>query len=219
MKLNIAIDGPSAAGKSTVADLLAKKLSYVHLDTGSMYRAVAYNAISKNIQLDDEESLEKMISSMKMDIKMDGSIFVDGNDVSAAIRENHISMAASDVSKLPKVRSALVLMQQNIASKGGYILDGRDIGTVVLKDAKVKIFLVASSVDRANRRYKQNIEKGIPADFDMILKDIEARDYQDTHREVSPLKKAEDAIEIDTSHMTIDEVVERIMEIVKLKLS
>ncbi len=218
MRINIAIDGPSAAGKSSVADILSNRLSYVHLDTGAMYRSIAYGALNKGIALDDEDEIEKMIESIHLQMTDDGKIYLDGEEISNKIRTNEISMAASDVSKLSKVRSALVKMQQNIASSKGYILDGRDIGTVVLKDAEVKIFLVASSRQRAMRRYLQDKQRGIDADFDMILEDIEKRDYQDMHRDNSPLRKADDAIELDTSDMSIDEVVDRIMEIVNLKL-
>lgn len=218
MRINIAIDGPSAAGKSSVADILSNRLSYVHLDTGAMYRSIAYGALNKGIALDDEDEIEKMIESIHLQMTEDGKIYLDGEEISNKIRTNEISMAASDVSKLSKVRSALVKMQQNIASSKGYILDGRDIGTVVLKDAEVKIFLVASSRQRAMRRYLQDKQRGIDVDFDMILEDIEKRDYQDMHRDNSPLRKADDAIELDTSDMSIDEVVDRIMEIVNLKL-
>ena len=214
-RINIAIDGPSAAGKSTIADVLSERLGYTHLDTGAMYRAVALNAVRKEIALDDEESIVAMIADMKLEMLSDGSVILEGEDVSEAIRTNEISMAASDVSKLEGCRSALVAMQQKICEAGGYILDGRDIGTVVLKDAPVKIYLVATPEARAERRVKQNLEKGLEADYETILEDIIKRDYQDTHREHSPLTKAEDAIEIDTSYMSIDEVADAVMEIVE----
>ena len=214
MKFNIAIDGPSAAGKSTIADLLAERLGYNHLDTGAMYRAVAYKAMNSQIALDDEE---KMIENMDLQMKIDGSVILDGNDVSEAIRANEVSMGASDVSKLQGCREALVAMQQKICAEGGYILDGRDIGTVVLKDAPVKIFMVASAEARAQRRVLQNQEKGIEADYESILEDIRKRDYQDTHREHSPLRKAEDAVEVDTSDLSIEEVVQRVLEIIEEK--
>ena len=218
MKYNIAIDGPSAAGKSTIADLLAEKLNYVHLDTGAMYRAVAYKAFQQDIAIDDEENIVKMIEDMHLDMTSDGKVILDGDDISEKIRTNEISMGASDVSKLEGCRKALVAMQQKICENGGYILDGRDIGTVVLVDAPVKIYLVASAEARAERRVKQNIEKGIDADYESILEDIKKRDYQDTHREHSPLRKADDAVEIDTSDMSIDEVVQRALEIIEEKV-
>ena len=216
-RFNIAIDGPSAAGKSTIADILAEKLGYTHLDTGAMYRSVALQARNKGISLENEEDIVKMIAEMDLQMMADGRVILDGKDVSDTIRENEISMMASTVSKLKGCRSALVEMQQKICKDGGYILDGRDIGTVVLKDAPVKIYMVASPEARAQRRVLQNKEKGIEADYDEILEDIKKRDYQDMHREVSPLSKAEDAVEIDTSDMTLDEVTERVLEIIKEK--
>lgn len=218
-KINIAFDGPSAAGKSTIADLVAEKLGYTHLDTGAMYRAVAYEALQKDIALDDEENVVRMIEGMDLEMKADGSVVLNKEDISEKIRTNEISLAASDVSKLEKVRAALVAMQQKISRGGGYILDGRDIGTVVLTDAEVKIYLTASVESRAQRRYKQNLEKGIESDLDSIRRDIEKRDYQDTHREHSPLKKAEDAVEIDSSDLSIEEVVDAVMTLVEKELN
>ncbi len=217
MKINIAIDGPSAAGKSTIADMLSERLGYTHLDTGAMYRAVALNGIRKGIPLDDEEKIVKMIEEMDLDMLPDGKVILEGGDVSEKIRENEVSMGASDVSKLQGCREALVRMQQQICADGGYILDGRDIGTVVLRDAPVKIYLVASPEARAQRRVLQNLEQGLEADYDQILEDIKKRDYQDMHREHSPLTKAEDAVEIDTSDMTLDEVCEAVLNIVREK--
>ena len=218
MKINIAIDGPSAAGKSSISDMLAQRLGYTHLDTGAMYRAVALNAIRKGIALDDEEKIVDMISNMKLQMLPDGRVILEDEDVSEEIRTNEISMGASDVSKLQGCREALVKMQQNICKEGGYILDGRDIGTVVLKDAPVKIYMVASAEARAQRRVLQNQNQGLEADYEQILEDIKKRDYQDMHREHSPLTKAEDAIEIDTSDMTKDEVCDAVMKIVLEKI-
>ncbi len=213
-RINIAIDGPSAAGKSTISDLLAERLGYCHLDTGAMYRAVAYAALEQGIDLADEERITEMIHGMDLEMGLDGSVVLDQKDISEAIRENRISMAASDVSKLLGVREALVKMQQRITASGGYIVDGRDIGTVVLKDAPVKIYLTATPEARAERRHLQNLEKGIESDLETILQDIIKRDYQDTHREHSPLTKAEDAIEVDSSDLTIEEVVYKVLEYV-----
>lgn len=218
MKINIAIDGPSAAGKSSIADVLANKLGYTHLDTGAMYRAVAYSAFKNGIAIDDEENVVKMIENMSLEMPADGRVILDSEDISGLIRTNEISMGASNVSKLQNVRKALVAMQQRISKDGGYILDGRDIGTVVLKDAPVKLYLVASAKARADRRVKQDAEKGIIDDWQTIYDDILKRDYQDSHREHSPLKKADDAIEIDTSDMTKEEVVEKVMKIVEEKI-
>lgn len=219
MKINIAVDGPSGAGKSTISDNLAQKLGYVHLDTGAMYRSVAYSALKSGLCIDDEEKISKMIEdNFDLDLKNDGTIICNGEDVTNKIRTNEMSLRASDVSKLLKVREALVKAQQKIASKKGYIVDGRDICEVVLPDAEVKIYLTASAEDRAKRRLLQNIEKGIEGDYQTILDDIIKRDYQDSHREFSPLKKADDAIEIDSSNLSIEEVVNRILALANEKI-
>ena len=218
MKINIAIDGPSGAGKSTIADILASKLSYVHLDTGAMYRSAALLAIKNKVSLSDEEKIvELMENNFKLDMAND-KVFLNGEDISDAIRTNEVSMAASDISKLSGVRKALVKSQQEIASKKGYIVDGRDICTVVLPDAEVKIFLTATSEDRARRRLEQNRQKGLIDDYDKILEDIKKRDYQDSHRANSPLVKADDATLIDSSNMSIDDVVDEILKLVYKKI-
>ena len=216
MKINIAIDGPGAAGKSTIAKCLAKKLNYVHLDTGAMYRSTAYKALQNHINLEDEEAVCKMLENTKIQLATDGSIFLDGEDVSDKIRTNEMSLAASLVSKLANVRRMLVERQQEMAKEKGFIMDGRDIGTVVLTDAEVKIYMTASPMARAKRRYDQNIAKNIPTgSIEEIAKEIAERDLQDMTRENSPLKKADDAIEIDTSDMSIEEVTERIYGLAK----
>ena len=216
MRINIAIDGPSAAGKSTIAKELCKKLGYVHLDTGAMYRCTALKAMRQGIAMDDEESVCRMLADTEIELTPDGNVFLDGEDVSKAIRENEVSMRASDVSKLQNVRRDLVKRQQDMAKAKGFIMDGRDIGTVVLTDAEVKIYMTASARARAERRYLQNIENGIEtADIDTLEAEIKARDEQDMNREFSPLRKADDAIEIDTSHLTIEEVTERIYELAR----
>lgn len=217
-RFNIAIDGPSAAGKSTIAKILAKELGYAHLDTGAMYRCVGYYSKLHHVDQSDEDALVAMMKEMEIAFDSDGHVFINQEDVSTEIRQNDISMMASNVSAFPKVRAHLVNLQQRIAANKGYILDGRDIGTVVLPDAEVKIFMVASVEARAKRRYKEYLDKQIEADYDVIYKDIETRDYQDTHRETSPLKKAEDALEIDTSAMSIDEVVIAIQSYISAKL-
>lgn len=214
MKINIAIDGPSAAGKSTISELLARRLNYVHLDTGAMYRATALKALQEGISLEDEQGVVDMLADTEIRMSPDGTVFLDGQDVSAAIRQDEISMAASNVSKHKEVRRVLVERQQKLAAEKGYIMDGRDIGTVVLKDAEVKIYLTASSYARALRRLKQNRENNISGgDLETIQKEIETRDYQDMHRENSPLTKAEDAIEVDSSDLTIEETVEKILDL------
>ncbi len=218
MRINIAIDGPSGAGKSTIADILASKLSYVHLDTGAMYRSAAVLAIKNNVSLSDEESIVGLMDTkFNLDMAND-RVVLNGEDITDAIRTNEVSMAASDISKLSGVRRALVKSQQAIAKNKGYIVDGRDICAVVLPDAEVKVFLTASSEDRARRRLEQNKQKGIIDDYDKILEDIKKRDYQDSHRENSPLTIAKDAVVIDSSNMSIDEVVDAILKLVNEKI-
>lgn len=217
-KINIAIDGPSASGKSTIAKELCKKLDYKHLDTGAMYRCVALKVVKTGIDYNDEAALKELLKGIKIDFSSDGKVFLDGEDVSSAIRTDEISMMASNVSTKLTVRKHLVKMQQKIAKNKGYIMDGRDIGTVVLPDAEVKIFMTASAETRAMRRYLENQERGIKSNLRALTQEIIERDYQDSHRKHSPLKKAEDAIEIDTSEMTIVQVVDEIMQIVEEKL-
>ena len=217
MRFNIAIDGPSAAGKSTIAKILAKTLGFAHLDTGAMYRCCALAAQRCKIDLEDGDAVAKVLGHTKIDFDASGNVLLNGEDVSMAIRSNEISMLASKVSAYPQVRINLVALQQKIAAGQGYILDGRDIGTVVLPDAAVKIFMVASVKARADRRYKEYVEKGISMSYKDVYDDIEKRDYQDSHRSASPLKKADDAIELDTSALNIEEVVAAIMQILKEK--
>lgn len=214
MKINIAIDGPSAAGKSTIAKLLAGKLGYVHLDTGAMYRCVGYKAKMTGVSMDDETALCSMLKDTNIRLLSDGSVYLDGKDVTKDIRQDEISLCASSVSRHPGVRKDLVARQQNLAEEKGFIMDGRDIGTVVLKDAEVKVFLTASAEARARRRFEQNKLTGIPsASLEEITKEIEQRDYQDTHRSASPLTKAEDAVVIDSSDLSIEEVCDAIYKL------
>ena len=197
-KINIAIDGPSAAGKSSVAERLADSLSYVHLDTGSMYRAIAYYVDYKGFSLNDEEAILALLNETEMTVLNDGTIKVNDLLLKKELYGDKISLMASDVSKLLGVRKAMVALQQKIAANKGYIVDGRDICEVVLPDAEVKIYLTASAEARAMRRYKQNQEKGIESNYEDILKDIEKIDYQDMHRENSPLRQANDATLVDS---------------------
>ncbi len=214
-KINIAIDGPVASGKSTIAKLLAQKLEYIHVDTGAMYRCVALAALKNNIPLDDEQKLTELTGTIRIELTTNGRVFCEGVDVTEAIRSNEVSKAASQVSAYLGVRQQLVKQQQNIALSKGIVMDGRDIGTVVLPDAEIKIFQTASVASRANRRYQENLKKNIHSEYHDLVNEINRRDYADTHRKVSPLKKAEDAFEIDTSNMTIEEVVLRIEKLIK----
>lgn len=210
--LKIAIDGPSASGKSTIAKLLAKKLNYIYIDTGAMYRCVGYYALLHDINLEDEKKVTELLKDIHISMDQKGHVFLNEQDVSLEIRKNEVSMAASKVSTYQAVREFLVAQQRTLALSGGVILDGRDIGTVVLPDAQLKIYQVASVKTRAKRRYLENKERGIDGDLKSIEKEIEQRDYQDMHRTISPLKKAKDAIEIDTSNMSLDELLEEILK-------
>lgn len=217
MRINIAIDGPSAAGKSTIAKKLAAKLGYVHMDTGAMYRCTAFKAIKEGISLEDEMAVVDMLNRTEIKLTPEGKVFLDGEEVTNLIRANEISMGASKVSQLKDVRAKLVSLQQEMAKDKGIIMDGRDIGTVVLKDAEVKVFMTATAEARAMRRYLENQQKGIPSDLQALTDEIAKRDYDDTHREHSPLRKAEDAVELDSSNLSIDEVVEKMCEIMRMK--
>lgn len=216
-KISIAIDGPASSGKSTVAKILAKKLKYVYCDTGAMYRALTYLALEKNIDFENEKALVEICLAHTISFEQtekEQLVFVDGVEVTEAIRQPNVTNAVSIVAKHAAVREKMVEMQQEIGQAGGVVMDGRDIGTAVLPDAEVKIFLVASVKERAERRYKENQEKGIATDFETLKKEIEHRDYLDSTREVSPLKQAVDAVKIDTTGMSIDEVVRAIEEII-----
>ena len=212
--INIAIDGPSGVGKSTIADRVAESLHMVHLDTGAMYRCVAYYLVSHQIDLSDSQALDQALDSIHISFQ-GKQVFLNDVDVSKEIRTNEISMLTSKVATNPSVRKKMVTLQQEVAKDKGYILDGRDICTVVLPDAEVKIYMDASAKSRAERRYKEYISQGIQADYETIYQDIVARDYQDSHREISPLVQAKDAIRIDTSNLTIDEVVKEVLELVR----
>ena len=209
-KISIAIDGPSAAGKSTIARRIAQKYHYIYIDTGAMYRCVAYYMLAHQIDLQDEKAVSAKLNQLDIRLTNDGKVFLNGEEVTSVIREDASSLAASTVSAYPEVRAFLVEMQQSMSQGGGVVLDGRDIGTVVLPKAELKIYQIASPEARAMRRYQENLRRQQPADFQTILKEIEQRDYQDTHRATSPLRKAEDARVLDTSEMSIEEVVDRV---------
>ncbi len=213
-KINIAIDGPSGVGKSTIADIVAEKLNMKHLDTGAMYRCVAYSTLKENIDPKNNEEVGKIMDTLHIEFTQDNHVLLNDEDVTNEIRMNDVSMRASITSQLSVVRKKLVSLQQQVCKDKGFIVDGRDICSTVLPDAEVKIYMTASSKARAQRRYDEYISKGIDADYETIYQDIVARDYQDTHREISPLKKASDATEIDTSSLTIDEVVEKVLDLV-----
>ncbi|EJE98462.1 (d)CMP kinase [Liquorilactobacillus mali] len=218
--LQVAIDGPASAGKSTVAKLVAHKLNYIYCDTGAMYRAVTWAAIHDRVQLDDEESLGTILDNI--DIKFvpsaDGQrVFVNEKEVTEEIRMPEISNNVSTVAAQVSVRKYLTDLQQKIARDGGIVMDGRDIGTTVLPNAEVKIFMVASVKERALRRYKENIEKGIQTPLGVLEREIEERDRKDSTRIISPLVKADDAAQLDTTSLTIEQVVDKIMKIIEKK--
>lgn len=216
--MKIAIDGPAGAGKSSIAKLVAKKLSFVYVDTGAMFRTVAYYFLSQGKDPSDDEMVTEKCENISISIEYkDGAqhIFLDGTDVSTEIRQEEVGKNASVVAKNQAVRNRLLALQRQMAEKQDVIMDGRDIGTVVLPDAQVKIYLTASAAVRAERRYKELVEKGETCDLKKIEEDIIARDEQDMNREIAPLKQAEDAVLVDSSYMTIEEVVDKIIEIVE----
>lgn len=218
MSYNIAIDGPAGAGKSTIAKKLAKELGYVYVDTGAMYRAIAYYFLQNQVDVNDEEAIASACPNVNVTIAYqngDQQVLLNGENVNGVIRKEEVGKTASTTSVYPVVRAKLMDLQRELAMKENVIMDGRDIGTVVLPNADVKIFLTASSKVRAKRRYDELTEKGVECDFDEIEKDIIDRDYRDMHRETAPLKQAEDAILLDSSELDIDGVVNRMKEIIK----
>ncbi len=219
--INIAIDGPSGAGKSTIAKAVSKELGYIYVDTGALYRTVGLNALRLNKNTKSEDEIIPTLDGLQVSLRFvngEQRVFLGEEDVSTAIRQNEVSMAASNVSAIPKVREFLFSLQQNIAKQNNCIMDGRDIGTVVLPDAQIKIYLTASSEARADRRYKELIERGQQVNYDDILKEIELRDYQDTHREIAPLKKADDAILVDTTKLNLNESIEYMLKVIKERI-
>ena len=217
----IAIDGPAGAGKSTIARILAKDLQYIYVDTGALYRAVGYYMLEHNISVDDADAVVKALSDVQVSLQfVDGEqqVMLNGENVSGFIRTPAVSMAASTVSAIPAVRQFLFDLQQNMAKTNNVIMDGRDIGTVVLPWADVKIFLTASAEARAQRRFIELQEKGETVTFEEVLADMKQRDYNDSHRAAAPLKQADDAVLADTSNITLEESVELLKSIVKERL-
>lgn len=218
MSINVAIDGPAGAGKSTIAKLVAKEMGFIYVDTGAMYRAIALYLLRKNISIDDNEAIEKYCGEAKVSIKYEDGVQVvllNGENVNGLIRTQEVGNMASASSTNGKVRALLLDLQRNLAKENDVVMDGRDIGTNILPDAQCKIYLTASSRVRAERRYLELTEKGIECDLDTIEKEIIERDERDMNREIAPLKQASDAVYLDTSDMNIDEVKTKIMGIVK----
>ena len=216
MSMNIAIDGPAGAGKSTIAKRLAKKLGFIYVDTGAMYRAMAYYFLQHNIDAKDENAIAAACPDVDVTITYENGeqqVLLNGENVNGVIRNEEVGNMASSTSVYPVVRKKLVELQRQLAKSADVIMYGRDIGTCVLPDAQVKIYLTASSATRAKRRYDELTEKGVSCDLAEIEKDIIDRDYRDMHRETSPLRQAEDAVLVDSSEMNIDEVVDAIYQV------
>lgn len=218
--LTIAIDGPASSGKSTVAKNIANDLNLIYVDTGAMYRALTYQALKQNINIKDEQALMDLLKETVITLKKSEkgqSVFVNDEEVTEHIRQNDVTNTVSVVAAHPQVRTEMVIRQQKLAENNGVVMDGRDIGTVVLPDSDIKIFLVASVKERAERRHKENRSKGIFSDLEQLKKDIAERDYKDSTRDTSPLKQAEDAIRIDTTKLSIEEVVKKVKDLIHSK--
>ncbi|MDR1522113.1 MAG: (d)CMP kinase [Streptococcaceae bacterium] len=221
-KISIAIDGPASSGKSTVAKLLAKDYGYIYIDTGAMYRALTYIALKKKVDINNETALDNLLKKLSITFKQEENgqrIFVNKKEVTNDIRLPNVTNNVSTLSVHKKVRATMVKLQKNYGKHDGLIMDGRDIGTVVLPNAQVKIFLVASVLERAKRRFKENQKKGILTDFDTLKEEIKQRDFLDSTRKVSPLMQAKDASLLDTTGLNIAEAVERIKKIVNEKIN
>lgn len=219
--INVAIDGPAGAGKSTVARAAAKELGFIYVDTGALYRAVGVYCLRKKIVTTDMEGVGSILGDIKVELKfIDGvqHVYLNGDDVSTEIRLPEASMAASNVSAIPSVRAFLFDLQRDIAANNNCIMDGRDIGTVVLPKAQVKIFLTADPEERAMRRFLELQEKGSKVTYDEVLGDLKVRDYNDSHREIAPLKPAEDSVIINTTGYTLEESINKIVETIKEKM-
>ena len=214
-KKNIAIDGPASSGKSTVAKIVAKELGYVYINTGLMYRAVAYNAIQKGIDLQNEEQVSKSFVSGMIKLLPNEIVELNGKQLINELRDDVISNGASTIARYESVRTKCVLEQQKMAEDKGIVMDGRDITSIVLPNAEIKIFMWASPEERANRRVKQNQELGFSTDYEKILKEINDRDYQDMNRKIGPLVQVEDAVKLDTTDYSIEQVVNEIIKMVK----
>jgi cytidylate kinase len=218
MNIVIAIDGPAAAGKSTVAKKVAKQLNITYIDTGAMYRAFTLYTLRQGVDPKDQRATEALIPNVHITLKSTGEVILNGEDVSSEIRQPFVSSSVSYIASYKSIRLALVDLQRKMADHLSVVMDGRDIGTYVLPDALVKIYQIASVETRAVRRYEENLEKGIVSSLESVEEDLRSRDYIDSHRDFAPLKPATDSVLIDTSYMTVDEVVQRIIDIVQKKI-
>lgn len=220
--ISIAIDGPGGAGKSTIAKALAKKLGYIYVDTGALYRAIGLYMIKKGVDLKNADAIVEKLDEVKVELKYvndEQRVLLCGDDVSEDIRKPEVSMAASYVSAVPAVRDFLLGLQRKMANENNVIMDGRDIGTVVLPNAEIKLFLTASAEERAMRRYKELIEKGKDVEYETVYKELCERDYQDSHREIAPLRPADDATVIDTTGNDLEKSVQVLMDFISPKLN
>lgn len=220
--IQIAIDGPAGAGKSTIAKIVAETLGFTYIDTGAMYRAVTYKALKQNIHLDDETKLAEMLAGSAIDLKPSEQgqlVFLDGEDVSAEIRSNEVTSSVSQVAAHARIRELLVAQQQKLAANGGVVMDGRDIATHVLTDAELKIFMSATVEERAKRRFIDNQKRGIESSIETLQEEIALRDKMDSEREASPLIQAEDALFLDTTDLTIDEAAQAILKLAEEKMA
>lgn len=220
-KIAVAIDGPAGAGKSTIARAVAAELGFIYVDTGALYRAVGLYGLRKNADTTSADQMLPLLEEIKVElayVEGEQRVLLNGEDVSQAIRVNEASMAASNVSAIPGVRSFLFDLQKNMAKTHNVVMDGRDIGTVVLPEAQVKIFLTATPEERATRRYNELLEKGQKVDFDQLLAEVKQRDYNDSHRATAPLKQAEDAVLVDTTGLDKEQSIEKILDLVRSKL-
>ena len=214
--LRVAIDGPGGTGKSTIAKAVASRLGLEYIDTGAMYRSIALKSIREGVDPENEPAVVEMLTDTVIDFD-DNKVYLDGDDVSGLIRTNEISMQASTISKLGPVRAKVDEVSKRLAATKNVVMEGRDIGTAVIPDAEVKVFMTAAPEVRARRRYNQLLEQGKSANLEQIKEEIEKRDYQDSHREINPLKQAEDAVFLDTSNMTIDENIDAICKLISEK--
>lgn len=217
MSFIVAIDGPAGAGKGTITKQVAEKLNLINVDTGATFRCVALNMLKENISIDEEEKIKNLLEKINIEMKSNGEIYLNGENVTKKIRENDVNNFVSPVSTIQIVRNKLLEIQRKIAEGKDVIMEGRDIGTTVFPNADVKIYLDATPEERAKRRMIQNQEKGIETSYEEVLENIKDRDKRDSTRKISPLKKAEDAIYIDSSDMTIEEVVDKVITLIKEK--
>ncbi len=218
MSFIIAIDGPAGSGKGTIAKKVASKINAINVDTGAMFRCVALQALRENVSLEEVEKIKNILNNIEIDLKPNGKVFLNGEDVSKAIREEEVSKYSSPISTISDVREKLLHMQRKLGEFNDIVMEGRDIGTVVFPNANVKIYLDASPEERARRRIRQNLEKGIKSNYEEVLEEIKKRDFRDISRDIAPLKKAEDAIYIDSTNLSIEEVTEKILDIIKSKI-